>query len=496
MFETVAVPVWLLLLVVILAAWVMVERVMLPSVRWYFRGKVNKVLAELNERLPVKIDPFRLTKRQVLIDRLVYDSGTQAAADDHMRENLLPREVVMGKVSEYAREIVPAFNAYVYFRIGNALARWVAKALYRVRVGHEDYAWLRDAQDRATVVFVMNHRSNMDYILVAFLASEKTAISYAVGEWARVPGLQSLIKWMGAFFVRRNSNDKLYRQVLERYVRIATDSGVCQAMFPEGGLSRDGHLRPPKLGLMDYMLKGWNPQGERDLIFVPIGINYDRVLEDRTLLRSLDSKSPPRSTTSAVKILLGFMWQNIRLIRTGQWHRFGYACVNFGTAVSMREYCREKGYDFRIDQREDRFAKIQELADHVMGRVGEIVPILPVSLVAHAAMRQPYAAVTHLELRNEAQRIFNTLSVDQRQIYVPRQDEEYAIEFGIKNLTLRHLLIDDVSTIKPNPDHLHVLRYYANSIDHLFPPHERLKPVDLTTLIPEGGDKDEDDQDT
>ncbi len=131
----------------------------------------------------------------------------------------------------------------------------------------------------------MNHRSNMDYVLVAYLAaSTRTALSYAVGEWARVWPLQTLIRSMGAYFVRRRSRDPLYRRVLARYVQMATAAGVTQAMFPEGGLTRDGRLRDPRVGLLDYMLRAFDPEGERDLVFVPVGVNYDRVLEDRSLL--------------------------------------------------------------------------------------------------------------------------------------------------------------------------------------------------------------------
>src|SRR4029078_1291480 len=112
-------------------------------------------------------------------------------------------------------------------------------------------------------------RSNMDYILVSFMVADRTALSYAVGEWARIWPLQSLIKATGAYFVRGNSNNPLYRKGLERYVFMATEAGVAQAVYPEGGLSRDGSLRPPRLGLLDYMLKNFDPAGPRDIMFVP-----------------------------------------------------------------------------------------------------------------------------------------------------------------------------------------------------------------------------------
>ena len=165
------------------------------------------------------------------------------------------------RIEKDAREIVPAFNAWVYFRAGYAIARALARSLYRVRLGTADDAGLRAIPDGSTVVFVMNHRSNMDYFLLSYLAAEKTALSYAVGEWARIWPLQSFLRATGAYFVRRDSKDPLYRRVLERWVAMATANGVPQAVYPEGGLSQDGALRPPKLGLLDYMIRGFDPNG-------------------------------------------------------------------------------------------------------------------------------------------------------------------------------------------------------------------------------------------
>ena len=94
----------------------------------------------------------------------------------------------------------------------------------------------------------MNHRSNMDYVLVTYLAARAGALSYAVGEWARVWPLSRLIRAMGAYFIRRRSRGAFYRRVLARYVQMATAGGVSQAVFPEGGLSVTGAVAEPKLG--------------------------------------------------------------------------------------------------------------------------------------------------------------------------------------------------------------------------------------------------------
>ena len=296
---TLTLPVWLAVLLTLLLLWALLDRLLLPGARWFFRRRVNLVLDEINTRLKIRIPPFKLTRREVLIDRLLFDPQVQEAAEREARETGAPRETVQERVRRYAREIVPAFNAYIYFRLGYWFARNLVRSLYRVRLGYADEALLSTIPPDATVVFLINHRSNMDYILVSYLAAERTALSYAVGEWARIWPLQTLIRAMGAYFVRRNSKDPLYRKVLERYVAMATQAGVTQAVFPEGGLSRDGRLRSPKLGILDYMVRSFDPAGGRDILFVPVGINYDRVFEDRSFLQELDKNAPKSSTEDA-----------------------------------------------------------------------------------------------------------------------------------------------------------------------------------------------------
>ena len=166
------------------------------------------------------------------------DDKVVDAIKDYAKQHSMPLELAQSNARRYAREIAPTFNAYVYFRFGYWLAKKVGRMLYRVRVGFFDKDQLKQIPQDASVVFVMNHRSNMDYVLVSFLVAEKTALSYAVGEWARIWPLQTLIKSMGAFFVRRNSGNKLYRKVLERYVNLSTRAcGCLPGCFPRRWLN-------------------------------------------------------------------------------------------------------------------------------------------------------------------------------------------------------------------------------------------------------------------
>ena len=464
---SVSLPTWLAVVLAVLAAWAALDRLLLPSVRWVLRRRVNRVLEELNTRLKIRIPPFKLTRREVLIDRLLFDPQVQQAADAQSRERDMPREVAMGKVERYAREIVPAFNAYAYFRFGYWLARNVARSLFRVRLGYSDERGLAAISPEATVVFLINHRSNMDYVLVSYLAAERAALSYAVGEWARIWPLQTLVRAMGAYFVRRNSKDPLYRKVLERYVGMATAAGVTQAVFPEGGLSKDGRLRPPKLGILDYMLRSFDPAGERDIVFVPTGINYDRTFEDRTLLGERDAAFERPRAAGAFVNTARFVLRNLRLMAMNKWHRFGYACVNFGSPVSLKQYGERRGMDFRTPSREERSRQLEELARELMEAVARVVPAVPVPLVATAFVREPGRAWSELELKAAVLGLMQDLEARGAHVYVPRGDQDYAITVGLRMLTLRRLVEEAQGIYRARPEEMPLLEYYANSIAHL-----------------------------
>jgi glycerol-3-phosphate O-acyltransferase len=470
MTRLVSLPLWLAAVLFLLAAWAALDRLLVPGVRWFFRRRVNRAIDELNTRLRLEIPAFHRTRRQVLIDRLVYDPKVVQAVDETAREQGIPRDVLSGRVKRYAREIVPAFNAYFYFRIGYSISKRVARFLYRVRLGFSDEAGLAAVAPGSTVVFLMNHRSNMDYILVAYLAADRTALSYAVGEWARIWPLQTLIRSTGAYFVRRSSGDPLYRRVLERYIYMATAAGVTQAVYPEGGLSRDGRLRPPKLGILDYMLRSFDPQhGERDLVFIPVGINYDRVLEDRTLLLDLQPGGERRGTRGplhAVSTTLRFALHNVGLMLRSRWYRFGYACVNFGSPISMRGYLGGRGLDLRHLSKEERSAHLQTLGDELMAAIGSVIPVLPVPLVA-TVLAQADEPLSELELKARAYRLMTDLTAAGAHVYIPRRDQDYAIVAGLRMLTLRHLVEEKDGLYFASPGDAHVLRYYANSIAHL-----------------------------
>lgn len=367
MTTMVQLPLWLVVLVVLLAAVAALDRVLVPSVRWFFRRRMEQAVARLNARLARPIAPFKLAQRHDMILRLAYDAQVMQAVAEHAAEAGIPPDVAAEEARGYAAEIVPAFSATMYFGFAVQLARRITRAFYEVQIGRVEET-LDGLDHKATVVFVMNHRSNMDYVLVTWLIADRQAISYAVGEWARVWPLSRLIRGMGAYFIRRGSRNALYRRVLARYVQMAAQEGVAQAIFPEGGLSLDGRVGAARLGLLSYFVAGFDPAG-RDVVFVPVGLAYDRVLEDRVLVEA--ERMGQRRFRPTVGGALAFSARMLWRVMRGNFPGFGATAAGFGEPVSLRDFLAQGG-------------GVEDLGAEMMARIERAVPVLPVPLVAAA----------------------------------------------------------------------------------------------------------------
>lgn len=441
MFGTVAVPVWLLVLILGFAAISFATHFLFPSVRWFFRRRAEKALSRLNARLDRKIDLFKLAQRSDMIARLAYDQKVVEAAMAHAAETGVPGEVAFEEARRYAREIVPGFSATVYFGFGTRAAKWLSRLLFRVRVGKVDKE-LATLDPRATVIFVMNHRSNLDYVLVTWLVSDRSAISYAVGEWARIWPLSALIRSMGAYFIRRGERNALYRKVLARYVQLATEEGTTQAIFPEGGLSLDGRVGPAKLGLLSYIVEGWEP-GERDVVFVPVGLGYDRVLEDKVLVEAA-AAGTRRFRNRPVVVAwhaMRFLWARFR----GRTKGFGTAAAGFGAPVSLRAHLAAGG-------------TVESLGERLMAAIAAVVPVLPVPLVAKA-LGEGAASRDELVARVEA--LIARLREAEAVLKLPPQGLAVTVEEGLTPLIRRGLVRED---LQPVAEGRALLAFYAASV--------------------------------
>ncbi len=163
-----------------------------------------------------------------------------------------------------------------------------------------------------------------------------------------------------------------------------------------------------------------------------------------------------------------FASRQLWLMARQRWHRFGYACVNFGSPVSARDYLASRRLDLAGLGKEERFARIEELARHLMSAIARVTPVLPVALVSTVLEQRRSRAISTLELKTEVHSLMQRLEATGAQVYVPRRDREYAIEVGVRMLLLRRAVTRRADgLLSARPEEASLLRFYANSIAHL-----------------------------
>jgi glycerol-3-phosphate O-acyltransferase len=421
--------------------------------------------------LSARIDRFKLASRGHVRALLVDDEAVQDAVREHAERAGIPQHEAWRLVHGYIREIVPFFNAVAYFHVGYHVAGWLLRLFYKVSVEVQAEA---DAPlpDDAVVLYVMNHRSNADYVLVSYALAGRVAISYAVGEWARAFPLETVFKAFGSYFIRRRYREPLYHAVLERYVQLITREGVTQGIFVEGGLTRDGRLRAPKIGLLDYVLGiGREPAYAARLHVVPVAVNYDRVLEDRSLLRELEVAAGGRRTSRITQSweVGRYLASNIARLVSRRFRRYGRAAVVVGAPIPLGPWFAGQPELFTLEKGE-RLARVQELCDDLLRRVGQLIPVTPVPLVCAAIQSFDADFISREALLERVAEMQGALrELNARVLRADRSSAEI-FDRAWRMLRMRRVLAATREGYLVLPRGRPLVSYYANSVAHLLGP--------------------------
>ncbi len=420
----------------------------------------------------MRVERYKLVSKRTIRQDLLADPVILEAIQEHARDNGLEERVVHERVQQYLREIVPQFNVLSYYRFGYNISRVLVNLLYRVDATYRNRRALDTIPRHDVVIYLMNHRSNADYVVVAYVLARAVSISYAVGEWARVWPLEYVFKSFGAYFVRRGFHDPLYHTVLRRYVQLITRNGVTQGIFLEGGLSRDGRFRPAKTGLLDSIVTTLAefPE-ERDIKLVPVALNYDRVLEDRTLtMELLDTRQRPGRIAQLFGVLQYVTWNVVRLL-TGNLKRYGRVHVHFGEPLSLRSWSRETP-GVLAQTREQRHPEMQRLADRVLARLAESIPVTPVPLVAASILSFGRSVVARNALLDRIDEYRDELLRRGATLVQPERQADVILDRAWRTLRMRRLVVHQGDTYVVFPRQRPLLEYYANSVSHLLPDQE------------------------
>jgi len=465
MEETVTLANWQFILLLLLAAYAIWRLLFLPLLQRLIYRRAQSTERLLDEELEFGLPSYAMASRQLWVDRIISDPQVIDAIEK-AAEKSGSKEKALGEAKQFATQIVPSFNALLYFRIGNWIARKWLRLFYWIQVGFSEQKEYKNIPRDSTVVMVSNHRSNFDPLFLIYLTSKTAPVSYSAGEWALVTPFRQFIHALGFFIVRRDqTGNALYHKVLERYVFLATSHSIPQGLFIEGGLSRDGRIQPLKLGLLNYLVKALGKGNCKDIVFIPCAINYDKIPEDRTLVahqeEGFKSKGPLYSLLSFLKFLT-----TVGTYVLPRRHKpYGYACVNFGQPVSLNNWQQQHDVVLGEQDSASRRESITALGNDLAGRIGNLIPVLPTYLLASVLGSSDDLPISELKLKVRTTKLIDDLTEAGVPVFLPNNDGDYALSQGIYVL-LRRKIIEPTGDgqFRLVDSNRKLLEYYCNTI--------------------------------
>ncbi len=462
-------PPWLVIAIILVVAAIAAVTIVLAS-KAVLRRRLRRWAKHALFQFRARIDRYKLVERDRIREVLLADPLIESAIARHAADHGMAESQVRVRVNEYVDEIVPFFSVLSYYRLGYNVSRLLINLLYKSSIEYRDQKALDSIPRRDVVVYLMNHRSNADYVVMAYVMARMVSISYAVGEWARIWPLEYVFKSFGSYFIRRQYREPLYHTVLERYVQLITMNGVTQGIFPEGGLSRDGALRPVKIGLLDYIVRTIeDPAFDRDIWLVPVGMNYDRVLEDRSLIRERIVGRRKVSGWARISQVVHYMGWNTARLFSGRIKRYGRVAIAFGTPMSVRGWLRDQPPGILALPKAERLPHVERLASAMLERIGQVIPVTPVPLAAATLLSFGTSVVPRAQVLERMDELRDRLGDFNAKIVRRELPVTEVWDRAWRMLAMRRLVMAEGENLVILPGERPLLEYYANSIRHLLP---------------------------
>jgi glycerol-3-phosphate O-acyltransferase len=283
------------------------------------------------------------------------------------------------------------------------------------------------------IVYASNHRSHLDYLVAPLVLDDNgirpPIIAAGINMFGGPLGLLNR-HVTGALPIRRNSRDPVYLMTLKAYVAELLRKHDL-FLFPEGGRSYSGEMKPPKTGLLHAALQAEHPR----ILIVPTAVSYDLVLEDYVLSRQKVKRAQrpfSRELAEMVRYSVGYRSR---------------AFVTFGQPIAVDG----------VDPNSRR--AVLDLGHTIMKTIGRLYKVLPTAVVA-SAMRP---SVTRRELEHRAAAIIDTLGSGGANLGVTSGAQ--AVDAAMEPLATRGILVVEGNRVRVRDRN--ALRYYARSLDHL-----------------------------
>ncbi len=399
--------------------------------------------------------------RESLIERKSFSRGVAEMA----RAEGVPYKDMARRTGRYVKEIAATHSPYVIDLVTGGVHWLLNKAYVGVFYDEQELAALYGMSQQFPLVFLPSHRSNFDHLVLQYVLYENglppnhTAGGINMNFFPVGPFLRR----SGVFFIRREFRDNLpYKFVLRQYLDYLLERRFPLEWFIEGGRSRSGKMRPPRYGMLAYVVEAFQRGSSEDVILIPVSIAYDQI-------QDVGDYAAEQSGGAKDKESLGWMVRAIRSLR----RRYGAVHLRFGAPISLRTYLAENAVEFPADVEETRSPAIPKLAFEIASRINDATPITAISLVALVLLAEEGRSLTVDEAMDRLRPVLEI---------VARRDLPMTEKLDTTNRTQVRAALDDLvlhgvvtrfagatdTVYRIGPDQHLAAAYYRNTVIHFF----------------------------
>ncbi len=409
------------------------------------------------------IGPDR-SHRRTLIERLLKADSVQEAIAAQAKREQISEDEAEEQARRFAWEIAADYS-FTFVRAMEILLTWFWNKIYRgVEVHH--FNLFQRAAPGHEVIYVPCHRSHIDYLVLSYILYQRGFVPphIAAGVNLNMPFVGPLLRRGGAFFLRRSFRSQpLYAAVFSEYTTLLLNKGVHIEFFPEGTRSRTGRLLPPRAGLLAITVRGYLHAPRRKLLYQPVNIGYERLVEGGAYTRELYGQSKKKeSVWDLLSSVFGIIGRN-----------YGRVHVSFGEPILLDDMLDRHDPKWRETAAAGRPgwlpAVVDELATRVATGINQASHVNPVSLLATVLLATRMRAMDEAVLRNTLanyQKLLRDFAYDQR-ITVSTLDPAAIIDYGLELEIIERLDHPLGAIIRIPPRIVNQLTYYRNNIAHL-----------------------------
>jgi glycerol-3-phosphate O-acyltransferase len=428
--------------------------------------KLSRVLRVHFRRTRTTIIGADLSHKRTVLDAVVdADPVRQSIAATAAKENI-SIDQARGRARSYALEIAADYSHTVVRSISFMLIAFWNKLYDGVVMHHFDK--LRAVAPGHEVIYVPCHRSHIDYLLLSYQLYQNGLVPphIAAGVNLNLPGIGSILRRGGAFFLRRSfKSNALYSAVFTEYVSQLFVRGVALEYFIEGGRSRTGRLLSPRGGMLAMTLRSFLRESRRPVIFQPVYIGYEKLMEGKSYIGELSGKTKEKESLLGLLRAFGVLRQ-----------RYGKVTINFGEPIELAPLLDEVTPGWRAstetpDAKPGWLAStVDVLADRIQANINRAADVNPINLLALALLAMPKHAMAEADLLAQielSKDLLIALPYSERMTVTDKSPAEI-IAYGEAMQWIRRVQHPLGDVLMAEGDNAVLLSYFRNNVQHLF----------------------------